>query len=250
MTAVVGRPSRPSRSGGFHRAVRLVSGWAAFYTRGLDPRIATERRDELASDLWEQGADSEARGAAGAATGASILWRAVRGIPADLAWRHTEAGGSPTSELGGWTGRGSFFVATVIAAGVLAYSFITLGRLGITFAHGYLLPPATTVASVGLGAILLICGMLLIVRRRTRWLGAAWIAVLAPAVLFFATRALVDVSATFQWFYDGMIAFGAAPWLLFAGAFLAAIALFYLALAIAWFPPRRPRPTTQAEVAR
>jgi len=221
--------------------VRLVARWAAFYTRELDPRVADDRRDEITSDLWEQGADADARDASGATTELSILWRAARGIPADLSWRRARISRrqltvSPNSR--GWSGRGSAIIAVAIAALVLAVGATAVGRLVANALRGALLPSSTTTASLAVACALLGCALVLLTRVRTRWLGAAWVAVWAPAVLTFSMNALGDVSATFQWYRDSLIAFGPRWWDLAWFALLGALPLFYLALAVAWFPAR------------
>jgi len=241
VTATAGRRPSPSRSAAYRRAVRLVARWAAFYTRELDPHVAGDRRDEITSDLWEQGADADARGASGATTELSILWRAARGIPADLSWRRARISRrqltvSPQSR--GWSGRGSAIIAVVIAALVLALGATTVGRLVPNALRGALLPSSTTTASLAVACALLGCALVLLTRIRTRWLGAAWVAVWAPAVLTFSMSALGDVSATFQWYRDSLIAFGPRWWDLAWFALLGALPLFYLALAVAWFPSR------------
>lgn len=241
MTATAGRRRVPSRSTEYRRAVRLVARWAAFYTRDLDPRVAGERRDELASDLWEQGADADARGASGATTEMSILWRAARGIPADLSWRRARASRRQLAagpESRGWSGRGSAVVAVVIAALVLVVGATAVGRLVPNALRGALLPSSVTMASLAVGCALLVCALVLMTRTTTRWLGAAWVAVVAPAVLTFGGRALADISATFQWYSDSMVAFGPSWWGIAWAALLCALSLFYLALAVAWFPSR------------
>lgn len=64
----------------------IVVGWTATYTRRLPREIAQARRDEIASDLWEQRADAAGRSSARAAL--EIVRRMLVGIPADLVWRH------------------------------------------------------------------------------------------------------------------------------------------------------------------
>jgi len=61
--------------------------WADRYTRGLPADVRERRRDELESDVFEQlhmtSNESDARRT-------SVVWRTVRGIPADVAWRRQE----------------------------------------------------------------------------------------------------------------------------------------------------------------
>jgi len=58
--------------------------WADRYTRGLPDDVRERRRDELASDVFEQ------LHLAGGEPRSSVTWRTVRGIPADVAWRRQE----------------------------------------------------------------------------------------------------------------------------------------------------------------
>lgn len=69
------------------RASRLVSAWAATYTRRLPRDVMRARRDELASDLWEQRADAADSGTSSSRIAASIVRRMLAGVPADLLWR-------------------------------------------------------------------------------------------------------------------------------------------------------------------
>ena len=62
----------------------FTSWWADRYTRGLPPDVRDRRREELASDVFEQlhAASNDRRTA--------VTWRTMRGIPADVAWRRQE----------------------------------------------------------------------------------------------------------------------------------------------------------------
>lgn len=73
----------------------LVAGWARSYTLGLPPEVRRDRRDEIASDLWEHAHDS----AIHRTVDAEILTRGLLGIPADLAWRLER---SRLARLPGW----------------------------------------------------------------------------------------------------------------------------------------------------
>ena len=97
-------------------AERLALWWVDRYTRGLAAAARSDRRAEIASDIWEQ------RAAPGAtkATQLTILSRCIRGVLADLSWRHAQRRGSwlPSARAlargAGWS----------IAA--VAYVFLTL----------------------------------------------------------------------------------------------------------------------------
>ncbi|MEQ1735646.1 MAG: hypothetical protein ABL886_04495 [Rhodoglobus sp.] len=70
------------------RAVALANGWARLYTAKVGAEAGERRRGEIESDLWEQLADAiESETTAGGAA-ASITWRVIAGMPADLSWAH------------------------------------------------------------------------------------------------------------------------------------------------------------------
>lgn len=74
------------------RAVALANGWTHWYTGWVGDEAGARRRAEIESDLWEQLADDRASHVVGTGVGASISWRVVAGMPADLAWmRHQRA---------------------------------------------------------------------------------------------------------------------------------------------------------------
>ena len=251
MTAISGSVPTPSRSVGYHRAVRVVSFWAGYYTRNLDPLLAGDRRDELASDLWEQGADADARRASGAATAASILWRAARGIPADLSWRRRMRSGDV--DRAGWVVRwansGSLGATWLLALATAAFGGLAITRIGVaTFRHEFL-PSAMTMTSLTLGMLALLCGLALLRRVRTRWIGALWLGASSLAVLHFGSVALITLSATAQSFTDPAHPDVFVGGRLLSIAVLAGIALFYLALSVAWIPPRRSSASLDQEVA-
>ena len=58
--------------------------WADRYTRDLPDEVRDRRRDEIASDVFDElhAASNEPR--------RSITWRTVRGIPSDVTWRRQE----------------------------------------------------------------------------------------------------------------------------------------------------------------
>ena len=75
------------------RARSLVAAWVRLYTLGLPATVRGDRRDELASDLWEQATEGDGR----RTVGVEIAARALLGVPADLAWRleHSRFAGFP-----------------------------------------------------------------------------------------------------------------------------------------------------------
>ncbi len=205
MTALAPRPS-PFRSNGNRRAARIVFWWAAFYTRDLETHIAADRRDELASDVWEQGAEAEDRGASPIVTEMSILLRAARGVPSDLSWRR---------------------------------QVLSLSRVVVAISRGQFLPSTLAMTSLVIGMVGIGCGIRLLMQPQLRWLAALWLAGASVVVFHFGAVALVTLSATAQALtnpYGPLFVVG-MPALSLVG-----LTLFYIALAIAWIPARTPRP--------
>ena len=64
-------------------AVWITRAWTQIYSAGLAGDTGKERRDQVASDLWEQTHDASA----GKDVVFSIFSRLIRGVPADIAWR-------------------------------------------------------------------------------------------------------------------------------------------------------------------
>ena len=66
---------------------RWVLKWCTWYTRGLDPVVARDRQDEVASDIHEQRALAAEIGTPDWKVDSVTLRRAIAGAPADLSWR-------------------------------------------------------------------------------------------------------------------------------------------------------------------
>src|SRR5262245_26950716 len=73
-----------TRMSGLRLAMTLVRVWSYLYTCGMSSEAAVERRDEIASDLWELQHDCDWRGVSPAI---HVVARLFAGIPDDLAWR-------------------------------------------------------------------------------------------------------------------------------------------------------------------
>lgn len=83
-------PAERARVSRFHRSgVRAVESWARRYTRRVDPRLADGRQGEVAFELWEFELAKERYRWSGVRSGLALLYRTVRGVPRDLAWRRT-----------------------------------------------------------------------------------------------------------------------------------------------------------------
>lgn len=94
---------------------RLALWWVERYTRGLPEDTRDDRRAELASDVWEHRAE---RGD-GLKTHATIAWRCLRGVPADLSWRRSRVRGRRTLP-----GRGTLVRGAGWAVAAMAYALL------------------------------------------------------------------------------------------------------------------------------
>lgn len=173
--------------------------WCDFYTRGLPVAVASARHEELAADLHDHTEWAEAEGATARATRRAVTWRALKGAPADLAWRHAQLRAGDTTSFGtrffhGWL----LFGVTVVGFGLVVLALTAVIRDGPGILKGDAAVMPTFVA-----ALAITCGLVLLARKRTRPLGALWIAAGSPVVatmgigllaqnttlLFYASRA-------------------------------------------------------------
>jgi hypothetical protein len=210
-------------------ASRFALSWAGWYTRDLEPTTASERRDEIASDVWEQVAGQADRPAA--ALAASIVSRVVRGIPADLAWRWRMPA-QPRAVRQPAAVRAALVVAMVVAGSSLALGTAALVRVGIGLARAEALPSVTTVTSVALGVAGLLAGFALLRRGRTRRLALIWLAGATGVTLHFASLTMVTLSPTFQVPYIRLIMVSGQGWLPWWFLIVGAIAAFPALVAV------------------
>jgi hypothetical protein len=73
------------------RVGALVLAWCRLYTRGLPADVAGRRIEELRADLHDHVAHDRAAGVPDRRIAGAIAARALRGVPADLAWRRPKA---------------------------------------------------------------------------------------------------------------------------------------------------------------
>jgi hypothetical protein len=114
-------------------ASRLCMSWVHWYTRRLPDDVSATRRDEIASDLWEQSVDQSDRSPVAAQL--EVMRRLVFGVPADLAWRQhvlaTQTKGHPIMQrLGEFTGSRSW--TTLLALLGAAFLVVVGSALIIT----------------------------------------------------------------------------------------------------------------------
>lgn len=198
--------------------------WCELYTRGLDPAVAGDRRAELASDLHEHAAWD-------AGAGAAMLSRAIRGVPADLAWRYGEQRAAarllPRSQR---VVSGSVRALVLLAASsLLVLGVLAISRTAAFVARGEIRPWSETamwvIGLTGLAAV----GLLLTLRTRTRLLGALSLAG-SSALVHVALYDLLTKSATVG-------ALGFTPgWSMAVGLLIAAYVTLFTAAAVLWLP--------------
>lgn len=201
----------------------VILRWCEMYTRGLSPAVAGDRRDELASDLWEHAAHEPRAGVA-------MLSRAIRGVPADLAWRYEQQRASRRlMPIGAQVVTGGVAILTAGAASAL----IGLG-IFVMLRHATFTPQRFTdneAWALGLTAVA-VAGALLLLRTKTRSLGAVALG-MSAALIFFAHRELSIFSVTAREL-NQTAEWGTAVWCL-----VACLACMFVAAAILWLPSRR-----------
>ena len=209
------------------RVTELVLRWCDLYTRGLSPAVAGDRRAELASDLWEHAAH-EPRPAG------AMLSRAIRGVPADLAWRHSQRVAArrlvpiETRVVGG-----ALAVLVALAASILiVFGLIAIQRTAFYVTQEYVRPwSETAVWVIGLTG-LAIAGAAMLLRRKTRPLGAVGLAASVPLVHL----GLYDL-------YNKSVTVGALSytpgWGVAVVCVMACLSLLFISAAVMWAPARK-----------
>lgn len=215
------------------RAARLIARWCELYTRGLEPAVAAARRDELASDLFEHAASDPKAGAA-------MLSRAIRGVPADLAWRYEQRrAAQPKLPLatrvlsGGVATLTAAAAAALIGLGVFAIWRRVFGlarRVSLSFD-----PPSDNGAWIVGLTLLAAVGAALLLRDRTRALGALTLA--ASTLLIYFVHLDFSAQSVTVAELAGVPEWGVALWSL-----IGCLACLFLSAAVLWLPRRRETP--------
>ena len=108
------------------RMPSLVRAWTRLYVRGLPPEIASARRAEVDSDLWEHAREGYSSRA--------VLGRWLLGIPADLSWR-AEAGRQGRRE-GGATMKESWRMRLILLAALGVALFPVVMHASVIMGNG------------------------------------------------------------------------------------------------------------------
>lgn len=234
------------RSPGYRLAARAVLRWSAAYTRGLDTRVAATRQDEIASDLHEHAVWAKARGMSTRQLARSVRWRAVSGVPADLAWRAAQKRAADPGVRFAMRANAALLAAVLTAGlGAAALSVFAIVRVVRALAIGDIgyVPNRTVV--IGALAIAALLGCALLLRHRSRALGALLLTIPAGLILPVAGSVLWVVSAS------TVVVFHYAPWWGTAAAVAGgALAVLCLAAAAYWWGIERRAASRRREVGR
>lgn len=191
------------RTAHYRMAARRVMVWCAWYTRDIDPIIAAERQDEIASDLYEEGVWAQEAGLDPRRTARSILLRAARGVPADLSWRSRVRRGQGAAEPAGGlrarrAGQGLAGLLVMLGIGLTGLGVFALIRTAMAQAGTGLPWPVVELIAVMTLTIVSATGTILAAQPRTRLIGA--LALLFPAawMTHFVVQLLWYSSATVQ----------------------------------------------------
>jgi hypothetical protein len=209
---------------------RQVDRWSDFYTRGLPESVAAARREELAADVLDQIEWGASRGTAARTTAREIRWRAIRGVPSDLAWRRSQLAAADSIDIASRVFGGSFLAAaSLLGVGLFALALVAVVRDGTGILASDTPAMPTLVAALGIA-----CGLVLLIRVRTRSLGALWIAASAPVILIVGLQLLAQ-HTTLLFFTTQ----SAPLWNVCQVAAAVCVGVFYLAAAVWWVPDRR-----------
>lgn len=224
-------------------AARLVLAWVRFYTRDVVADEARPRRAELESDVWEQINDPDVRPGA---RSAFLLWRAIRSVPADLAWRFWALrmpGSGSTSLFERWEHGG-------LAGAVLAEGFAVSGLLAAVVVHllrggnaGSLgADQLPTVAILAAALAFAVFGVRLLLQRAVRWIGSVLVGGASIALMVFGGHAMVRTSTTVAAvYYSTPFLSGHPSWSDLLHVSLAVLGMFHLSVALSWAPPNGSR---------
>lgn len=189
-----------TRSAPYRTAARRVLRWCAWYTRGLDPHIAAERRDEIASDLHEEAAWAEDSGLSPSRAARVMLLRALRGVAADLSWRSHVLRGTDRAALAELrldrAGRGLSALLMFLGLGLTGLGLFALIRSLDTRSTS--VAPAFELLPVMFLTCLALLGTILSAVRRTRLIGATSLIFPAAWMINFSVQLLWYSSATVQ----------------------------------------------------
>ncbi|MCM3658827.1 hypothetical protein M3147_16340 [Agromyces mediolanus] len=177
------------RSAEYRLAARHVLRWTAWYTRGLDPAVAGARQDEIASDLYEHARWAEEAGVDADELARSIRGRALRGVPADLAWRAGALQRVDPRLRSARRAEASLrsLVATIGIVDAALGAFVAVRVVRALLIGDVAQVPGPAIGAIALGTIALIATFALSGPRQRGW---AALLLAVPTTLIFAQTAL------------------------------------------------------------
>lgn len=234
-----------ARSADYRRMTSHVLRWAAWYTRGIDRQAANERLDELTSDLYEHVVWAEEAGLQPEEVARSIRTRRLRGMVDDLRWRRAQLRHARDIDPLAFRVRRNDSVALAIVFSV-GLAVVVFGAFTLTRVLTYLALSNDTAVTMLSGALVLAlllstAGLILLAWKRTRFAGALALMIAQAAVVQFGFHGLLFGSAavnSYMYFSE--------LWPLPKWALVGALALFFAAGALWWWPSRRPAQTPVA----
>jgi hypothetical protein len=223
------------RSPEYRQATSRVLRWAAWYTRGLDPRVAGERLDELASDLHDHAVWAEEAGVSKSQLSRDITRRGLRGAVDDLLWRRRQLRQRGDSLEFATKGQNVGVLTLVV---LLAVMVIALGAYALAETVDHLrvvgLPVITELTVwLAVSILLAIIGLILLAWARTRFEGAILLALVGAAVVQFSFDGLYLGSVIVS-----HLVYFSDWWPLPKYALMAALVLLFAAAALWWSPSK------------
>lgn len=210
------------------RADAAVLAWCDWYTADLPQEVAIQRRAEIASDLFEE------REYGGAGATGSILGRAIRGIPADLAWRGARLRRAAIGAPRGTFPRTMPALAHLAAVGLVAWGGFIVWRVAHSIAVGTWHGAADVAELSVVGLLLAVVGAWLLMVARRRAFAGLVLAIAAYLLIRFGTYALMETSVTFTAFFST----STAEMVLLNRVAAGAAVIFFLSMAAWWTAPK------------
>jgi hypothetical protein len=214
-------------------ATSAVLSWCRAYTRGIPQALETDRMDEVKSDLHDNVRFLSARGTPDGSIALTLISRATRGALSDLSWRADVLRGIGQRRTV-WQSQGTLLAAQVMSAAVVTLGAFGLARWTLRSAAGLSII-ASPLAMLLLAAVAVCAtGSILVIRRRTRILGAVAVVIATLPVFHLSAQLLSGSSATVR-FANIMV-----PDFLGLVDLLALGVIFvYVAVAAVWLPVKR-----------
>ncbi|WP_127792563.1 hypothetical protein [Agromyces sp. LHK192] len=163
-------PARADRA--VERAARATLRWSLRYTDGLDPLVASDRRQEILSDLHEHAAWANETGISSRTAARSIRSRMLRGIPADIGWRRAQLTGRESPARSNLFPIEGLMLAAVALVGVVQIAvggFVAFRQVRALLIGDIGWVPTSAAFTIALGAIAVAATAVLAHRRWRAW---------------------------------------------------------------------------------